>query len=101
MILWHRRLGHINAQDVTKLAKEKGTDMVVKGTDFSVPNCDACGLANSKTQSHPKMAFIEVTQSLELVYTDLSGPINPASGAGNSYEAKFTDHHTRQKSVYF
>ena len=43
----------------------------------------------------------EVTQPLELVYTDLSGPICPASGAGNSYVAKFTDHHTRLKSVYF
>ena len=47
------------------------------------------------------MARIEVTQPLELVYTDLSGPISPASGAGNSYVAKFTDHHTRLKSVYF
>ena len=32
---------------------------------------------------------------------DLSGPIRPASGAGNSYVAKFTDHHTRLKLVYF
>ena len=75
--------------------------MVVKDTDFSVSNCDLCALAESKQQNRPKVVRIEVTQSLELVYTDLSGPINPASGAGNSYEAKFTDHHTRQKSVYF
>ena len=46
------------------------------------------------------MARIEVTQLLELVYTDLSRPISPASGVGNSYVAKFTDHHTRLKSVY-
>ena len=47
------------------------------------------------------MARIEGTQPLELLYTDLSGPISPASGAGNSYVTKFTDHHTRLKSVYF
>ena len=47
------------------------------------------------------MVRIEVTQPLELVCTDLSGPIRPASGAGNSYVAKFTDHHTRLKLVYF
>ena len=46
------------------------------------------------------MVRIEVTQPLELVYTDLSGPISSVSGAGNSYVAKFTDHHTRLKSVY-
>ena len=70
-------------------------------TDFSVSNCDTCALAKSKQQNHPKVAFTEVTQPLELVYTDLSGPISPSSGAGNSYVAKFTDHHTRLKSVYF
>ena len=47
------------------------------------------------------MARIEVTQPLELVYTDLSGLQSPASGAGNSHVAKSTDHHTRLKSGYF
>ena len=75
--------------------------MVVKDTDFSVSNCDICTLAKSEQQNHPTMARIEVTQPLELVYTDLLGPISPASGAGNNYVAKFTDHHTRLKSVYF
>ena len=92
-MLWHRRLGHINAQSFKKLAEEKGTGMVVKDTEFSVSNCDTCAPAKSKQQNHPKVARIEVTQPLELVYTDLSGPISPASGAGNSYVAKFTDHH--------
>ena len=31
--LWHRRLGHINAQSVKKLAEDQGTGMVVKDTD--------------------------------------------------------------------
>ena len=75
--------------------------MVVEDTDFSISNCDTCALAKSRQQNHPKVALIEVTQPLELVYTDLSGPISPASGAGNSYVAKFTDHHTRLKSVHF
>ena len=99
-MLWHRRLGHINAQSVKKLAEEKGTGMVVKETDFSVSHSDICAIAKSKQQNHPKVARIEVTQRLELVYTDLPGPISPASGAGNSDVAKFTDH-TRLKSVYF
>ena len=64
--------------------------MVVEDTDFSISNCDTCALAKSRQQNHPKVALIEVTQPLELVYTDLSGPISPASGAGYSYVAKFT-----------
>ena len=74
--------------------------MVVKHTHFSISSCAICALAKSKQRNHPNVARIEVTQPLELVHTDLSVPIGPASGAGNSYVAKFTDH-TRLKSVYF
>ena len=57
--------------------------------------------SEEQEQNHPKVALIHLTQPLELVYSDLSGPANPESGAGNSYLAKCTDHHTRLKSVYF
>ena len=79
VMLWHRRLGHINDQSVKKLAEEKRTGMVMKDTDFSVSNCDICALAKSKQQNHPKVARINFTQPLELVYADLSGPISPES----------------------
>ena len=36
VMLWHRRIGHINARRVKKLAEEKTTGMVVKHTDLSV-----------------------------------------------------------------
>ena len=100
VMLWHRCLGHINAQSDKELAEEKVTGIVVKDTDFFVSKCDTCTLAKSKQQNHPKVASIEVTQPPELVYTDLSGPISPASGSCNSYVATFTDHHTRLNSVY-
>ncbi|CAN0454433.1 unnamed protein product [Laminaria digitata] len=74
-MLWYRRLGHINVQSMKKLTQKKGTGMVVNDTDFSVSNCDTCAQAKIKQQNHPKVALIDVTQPLELVYTDLSGPI--------------------------
>ena len=73
----------------------------MKDTDFSVSKCDKCTLAKSNQQNDPKVALIEVTQPLKLVHEDLSGPISPESRAGHSYVAKFTDHHTRLRSVYF
>ena len=74
--------------------------MAVKEREFSVTNWDTCALGNSKQLNHPKVALIEVTQHLELVYTDESGLISPASRAGNSYVVKLTHHHTHLKSVY-
>ena len=50
--------------------------------------------SEEQEQNHPKVALIHLTQPLELVYSDLSGPANPESGAGNSYLAKCTDHHS-------
>ena len=100
-MLWHRRVGDINAQSIKKLTQEKGTGMVVKDKDVSVSTCHTCALAKSKQHNHPKVMLIEVTQPLDLVYTYLSVLITPASGAGNIYVAKFTDHHMRLESVYF
>lgn len=56
--------------------------------------------AKNKQQNHPQVALIKGTPPLELMYTDLSGPMSLTSGAGNIYVSKFTDHHTRLKSVY-
>ena len=95
VMLWHGRLGQIDAQIFQKLTQEKCTGMGVKDADFSVSSRDTCSLAKSKQQNHAKVALIEVMQPLDLVYTDLSGPISPACGAGHSYVATFTDRHTR------
>ena len=73
-MVWHRHLGHMNAKSIKKLAEEKGTGMVMRNRDFSIPNCNTRALAKSKQQSHPKEARIEGTQPLERVYTDLSKP---------------------------
>ena len=99
-MLWHRRSVHINVSGVTKLAEEKSTGTVVKDNNSSTLKRDICAVAKIKQQNHPKVAGIQVTQPLDLVYTDLSGPSSPAYGAGNTYVAKFTYHHTRVKSVY-
>lgn len=37
---------------------------------------------------------------MELVYTDLMGPITPAAKGGYLYVAKFTDDCTRMKEIF-
>ena len=101
-ILWHRRVGRINAQSIKKRTQE--IDRYRNGCEghrFSVSNCDTCALAKSKQQNHPKVALIEVKQPLQLVYTNVSGPISPASGADSRYVAKSTGYHTRLNSIKF
>ena len=38
--------------------------------------------------------------ALELVHTDLMGPIGPTAKCGFRYVSKFTDYHTRYREVY-
>ena len=42
-----------------KLTKGKGTGMVVKDTDCSVSNCNACAIAKNKQQNIRKVAHIK------------------------------------------
>lgn len=76
--------------------------MYLTGGDLTPIDCDTCGLAKRQHQNHQKSAVTNVTDPLELVYTDLSGPIKPKSGGGNKrFVEKLTDDFTRLKSVYF
>lgn len=74
---WHRILGHCNFDDVAKLKK------VVEGistrgkNDKSNQNCEICTLGKF-TQSRNRQADAKATTVLELVHTDLCGPIEPA-----------------------
>ena len=41
------------------------------------------------------------SERFKVVSTDLLGPVTPKAIGSYSYVAKYTDHHTRLKAVYF
>ena len=84
--MWYTVLGHGNVDDVTKL------EHVVQGVkivDDSKFDCEACALAKQLNTGnrHPDA---RATYPLELVHTDLAGPINPVVKDGFRYEMVFT-----------
>ena len=94
--LWHQRLGHLHPDGVILFLKHKdGTRLQRK--DFG--SCDACSMGKLVTTpaTHP---FHRAPQVLELIHSDLIGPIYPPTISGLKYILTFIDNHTRYNTVY-
>jgi len=76
--LWHLRLGHLNFTSLKMLASKK----MVKGMPYiDHPNevCESCVLSKHHKSSFAKEVNWKANQPLELVHTDVCGPIKPMS----------------------
>ena len=96
---WHQRLGHPNVQVLEQVSRIDGSGVVLRDS-FSA--CGTCKINKSTQQNHPKTVNTDgITRRLQLVSTDLLGPVSPTAIGGYNYMAKFTDHSSRLKAVYF
>ena len=104
--LWHCRYGHLNESDVNKLAKKNMVEGM-KVNDKSKSNstvgdkCEGCILGKMTKNPFPKKSMNRATKPLELVHTDLCGPLQVPSHGGNRYVLTFTDDFSRYTTIYF
>lgn len=63
--------------------------------------CEGCMLGKHYRQPFPKEGVWRAKQVLELVHTDVCGPMNTLSHGKNMYFILFTDDFTRMTWVYF
>ncbi|KAJ7976200.1 Retrovirus-related Pol polyprotein from transposon TNT 1-94 [Quillaja saponaria] len=96
---WHMRLGHLNFGGLKNLGEKK---MVYELPFINHPNqlCEACLLGKHARKSFPKEAT-RATKPLQLIHTDVCGPIKPCSFGKNHYFFLFIDDYTRKTWVYF
>lgn len=97
---WHEILGHCNFEDVIKLQN------VVKGMDIKgkavKPDqvCDICTKGKfSETRS--REPDIKAKKPIEVIHTDLAGPMKTTSIEGYKYTQSFTDNYLGAILVYF
>lgn len=98
--LWHKRLGHLNYNSITLLSQ--------KNMVFGLPTiekkhgvCEGCLLGKHHRQPFPKEGARRAKEILELVHTDVCGPMNTLSHAQNRYFILFIDDLTCMTWVYF
>lgn len=96
---WHEILGHCNYDDVQKLqGVVKG--MEIKGSAVKPVFCEVCTQAKF-TQTRNREPDSKAKKPLELVHTDLAGPMRTPSLEGHRYAQSFTDDYSGTILVYF
>ena len=98
---WHCRFGHLNFSYVNKLAQGNLVEGMTHTTGTVNHECEACAQAKMHKIPFPKKSTKKTSRALELIHSDLCGPMNVESIGGSKYVLTFTDDHTRYVTVYF
>lgn len=98
-MMWHRRFGHLNFGMLRKLnAAADGID--VSNDDVQIKNCKICALGKQHREPFTTSEK-HSSKILELVHTDLCGPMENKSLGGARYMLTFTDDFSRKTFLYF
>ena len=95
-MLWHKRLGHISRERMERLIKEN----ILHSLDFfDFDNCIDCikGKLTVKTRKTSGSRKVEI---LQLIHTNICGPITPIALGGYRYFITFTDEFSRYGWIY-
>lgn len=101
-MLWHRRLGHLNYKDLCKMR-----DGVVSGMKFAntneitLKNCEVCCQGKQTRFPFSASSNQRAENLIELIHSDLCGPMQNVSIGGAKYFLTFLDDHSRKVFVYF
>ncbi|KAL0445363.1 UNVERIFIED_CONTAM: hypothetical protein Slati_2259000 [Sesamum latifolium] len=94
--IWHARLGHISKDRIRKLVDSKNLE--IDNLDY-LPTCKSC--LKGKMIKNPFVGQSAIANGLlELVHTDICGPLSIPARGGFSYFITFTDDHLRYGYVY-
>lgn len=97
--LWHLRMAHLNVSDIQKLPS-CAEGIVLKQNAKSNMYCSSC-LEGKQSRLPFKHVGTRATKPLEVIHSDLCGPMESMSYGGMRYFITFVDDYTRMVHVYF
>ena len=95
---WHKRLGHLNYKSISQMEK------LVSGLNIAPINskitiCEPCAIGKGfRSQNHNSSEIS--AQTLQLLHTDLGGPITPKTFGGAAYYMTVTDDFSRYSWIF-
>ena len=100
--LWHQRYGHLNMKDITHISKNDVVDgmKTCNEKEENIDDCESCALGKMHRLPHPKQSENRANKILEMVHTDLCGPMQIESVGGSRYLLTFIDDYSRYTVVY-
>ena len=97
-MLWHKRLRHISEKGLNVLAKRKFLSNFISA---KLEKCEHCLAGKQNRVSFKYYPSSRKTELLELVHSDLCGPIKTKILDGALYFVTFIDDCSRKLWVYF
>ena len=94
---WHKIMGHCNAKDLIKLEACVDGMSINKRDSFSCPICIQGKMVQYRNHDVSKRS----TAPLQLVFSDLAGPVSPVSKENSRYVMSFVDDYSGLIFVYF
>ena len=98
--LWHKRLCHVNFDNLIRINKMKKVRGLPKLKKSDNTMCKQCQLGKMKKSSF-KSKTHTFNEVLELVHTDLYGPIEVQSYKGDRYIMLFVDDYSIMMTIMF
>jgi transposase InsO family protein len=96
--LWHRRLAHINYKVLPYICKVVTGLLELKGDHKGI--CNGCAQGKNIKNPFPKRDS-KIEGVLELIHSDVCGPMPSSSISGYVYYVSFIDDYSRKTWIYF
>ena len=98
--LWHCRYGHLSFKGLYMLQQQ---EMVLGLPQLTKPSrvCKDCLFGKQHRDPFPKKSTWRAELPLQLIHSDLCGPIQPISNSNKRYFITFIDDCSRKTWVYF
>jgi len=102
--LWHCRLGHLNAQSL-KILKNQNLVKGLENANLGIESkCEICAIGKmTKLPSKPVTDDDDqrgASKKLELIHSDVCGPVNITGYNGANYFVTFIDDYSRKSWIY-
>lgn len=98
--IWHRRLGHVNSLYLNKMTDAVEGLTLDRKTDITKSSCVVCCEGKQSRLPFPQKGT-RSQELLQLVHTDLCGPMEKLSIGGSKYFMLLIDDYSQMTHIYF
>ncbi len=99
--IWHRRLAHVQPDVIKDMSKSNGVHGIQLSDSTTNSNvCTGCVYGKAHRTAIPKKSETRATKLLQLVHSDVNGPIEVPSLGGSRYFVTFIDDYSRWTTMY-
>lgn len=98
--VWHRRMGHRNFDAVKKLAQDKLADGIVINKCEQLMKCTSCIKGKMTKKQFPKVSTSLSKEVLDLIHSDVCGPMKTVTPSKKKYFLTFIDDYSRYTCIY-